>query len=131
VAEALYRPAAVLWDGITTWVLLEGYERDVEAQASVLAALGLAAAAPPDMSRFAVRSSLSPTDLLAHARRAAPGSFLAEVGVGVVHTASSWGRHDALAPSVARLQQRIKTAFDPTNRLNPGRLDSTSVGVTS
>src|SRR5688500_15159747 len=30
---ALYRPTSVLWDGTTTWVLLEGDERDVAAAA--------------------------------------------------------------------------------------------------
>ena len=31
----LHRPTAILWDGATTWVLLEGDERDVEAQVGV------------------------------------------------------------------------------------------------
>ena len=31
-SPALYRPTSVLWDGATTWVLLEGDERDVAAQ---------------------------------------------------------------------------------------------------
>ena len=38
-AARLYRPTSVLWDGTTTWVLLEGDERDVAAQ---VAGLGLA-----------------------------------------------------------------------------------------
>ena len=40
----LYRPTSVLWDGTTTWVLLEGDERDVEAQ---VAPLGLQPADGP------------------------------------------------------------------------------------
>ena len=35
----LHRPTAILWDGATTWVLLEGDERDVEAQVGSLALL--------------------------------------------------------------------------------------------
>ena len=34
VLGALYRPVSVLWDETTTWVLLEGDERDVEAEAA-------------------------------------------------------------------------------------------------
>ena len=32
-STALHRPAAVLWDGTTTWVLLDGHPDDVDAQA--------------------------------------------------------------------------------------------------
>jgi hypothetical protein len=47
LVERLYRPTSVLWDGTTTWVLLEGDRRDVEEQA---ASNGLTAAdAPVDL----------------------------------------------------------------------------------
>ena len=36
-ARRLYRPTSVLWDGTTTWVLLEGDERDVDDQVAPLA----------------------------------------------------------------------------------------------
>ena len=32
----LYRPTSVLWDGATTWVLLEGADGDVEEQSRLL-----------------------------------------------------------------------------------------------
>lgn len=111
--SGLYRPAAVLWDGTTTWVLLDGHPDDVRAEAQ--------------------RCSLSPTDgppaLPAHRWSLAPsaladlraddGPFVAEIGVGVVH-------HHRPAPNVepdpvvADLNRRVKAAFDPSGRLNPG-----------
>ena len=35
----LYRPASILWDGTTTWVLLEGHPADVAAQAALVPGL--------------------------------------------------------------------------------------------
>ena len=46
VAGLLYRPTSVLWDGTTTWVLLEGDEGDVDDQASRLALERRRAAGP-------------------------------------------------------------------------------------
>ena len=48
VLARLYRPTSVLWDGTTTWVLLEGDERDVDGpgrRGSALASRRRAAAA--------------------------------------------------------------------------------------
>ncbi|HET9612442.1 MAG TPA: FAD-binding protein [Acidimicrobiales bacterium] len=44
LVHRLHRPAAVLWDGVTTWVLLDGHPADVAAQARVT---GLAEAGGP------------------------------------------------------------------------------------
>jgi FAD/FMN-containing dehydrogenase len=128
LVRRLHRPASVLWDGTTTWVLLDGHPADVEAQAALT---GLAdAAGPPDLP--AHRWSLRPSALRSLAgpaggagRRAeaqAPGRFVAEIGVGVVHADAPRPPEPApVDPAVARLHRRIKTLFDPTGRLAPGR----------
>jgi FAD/FMN-containing dehydrogenase len=51
-----------------------------------------------------------------------PGTFLAELGVGVVHLADDRALPpDNPQPSTIDLNQRVKDSFDPTGRLNPGR----------
>jgi len=109
----LYRPTSVLWDGTTTWVLLEGDRRDVEGQADRHGlAVGELPPELPDGGRWSVR----PSDVGA---LVGTGGFVAEIGVGIVH-------HDAPAPvrpvepAVHDLHRRLKREFDPTGRLNPG-----------
>lgn len=111
---ALYRPASVLWDGTTTWVLLEGHRDDVEAEAN---ATGLRAGDGPPELPGGGRWSMRPADVSTLAGQ--PGRFVAEVGVGVVH-------HEAAAPpvvvdqAVRDLTRRLKHNFDPDGRMNPG-----------
>jgi|TARA_R110002110_G_scaffold104303_4_gene263059 FAD/FMN-containing dehydrogenase len=111
----LFRPTSVLWDGAATWVLLEGHEGDV---AEMAEAYGLdpidQAPALPSGGRW----SMAPSELES-LRVAQPGSFIAEIGVGVVHHTRP--RPSRQADSVlAQLHARIKGEFDLTGRLNPG-----------
>jgi glycolate oxidase FAD binding subunit len=115
----LHRPAAVLWDGTTTWVLLDGHPADVDAQARLT---GLSPApGPPELPPH--RWSLRPSALRSLAGGAdgdLPGGFVAEVGVGVVHRHVPQPPRPA-DPAVVALHRGIKARFDPTGRLSPGR----------
>jgi glycolate oxidase FAD binding subunit len=116
LAARLHRPAAVLWDGTTTWVLLDGHPDDVEAQAR-LAGLPDAPAGPPDLPPH--RWSLRPSELPDLAGGGAD-RFVAEVGVGVVHrSVPQPGR--PVDPAVVTLHRRLKAVYDPTGRFAPGR----------
>jgi glycolate oxidase FAD binding subunit len=108
----LHQPSSLLWDGTTTWVLLEGHEADVDAQADV-ARLDEVDGPPslPTGGRVSMRPS---------ALRALAGEFVAEIGVGIVHTSDPAPRCE-VEPGVAELNRRVKHGFDPTGRLNPGR----------
>ncbi len=107
----LYKPISVLWDGATVWALLEGHASDVTEQAT---AAGLQACSGPPPLPTGSRRVLAPADVANLA-----GTFIAELGVGVVHHADAWSPPlgDQRAAGLARA---IKHEFDPTGRLNPG-----------
>jgi len=119
----LYRPGAILWDGHTTWVLLEGHPDDVAAQAGIAAAAGLVETDGPPAIPAVGRLSVAPGELRSLGLE--PGTFVAEVGVGLVHLAGpvpAGLRPPAqLESPVLEIQRRLKALFDPTGRLNPGR----------
>jgi glycolate oxidase FAD binding subunit len=117
LARTLYRPASVLWDGTSTWVLLDGHPDDVASQARV-SGLADAPAGPPDLPPH--RWSLRPADLRSFAAEGGPGRFVAQVGVGVAH-ASATQPPRPVAAEVVALHRRIKHLFDPAGRLAPGR----------
>ena len=107
----LYRPTSVLWDGTTTWVLLEGDERDVDAAARNLALEPVGG--PPGLPTGG-RWSVPPSRL-----RDLTGPFVAEIGVGVVHHADP-APPPVVSGQVRELHRRLKHNFDPAGRLNPG-----------
>ncbi len=60
-----------------------------------------------------------PPSELESLRIAVPGSFVAEIGVGIVHHTRP--RPTSVPdPVQLDLHGRIKAEFDPTGRLNPG-----------
>lgn len=118
-ASALYRPSSVLWDGAQVWVLLEGHPADVDGQAAALGQGWEPVAAPP-VAPGPGRTSMDPAALVAWASGRHPGSFLAEVGVGVVHGPAPGPRPEPAA-AVRDIARRLKLRFDPSGRLNPGR----------
>jgi FAD/FMN-containing dehydrogenase len=114
----LYRPATILWDGVTAWVLLDGHPADVDAETAVA---GLAEVDPSTVPALPPhRWSLRPTELPGLPDRLGAGRFVAEVGVGVVH-AHEPPPPRPVDPAVADLNRRLKAVFDPTGRLAPGR----------
>jgi glycolate oxidase FAD binding subunit len=117
LVSRLHRPASTLWDGRTTWLLLDGHPADVEAQARLADVEPVSG--PPSLNALTHRWSLRPSEL-----RSLPsdghGPFVASIGVGVVHRQVPQPRPPADA-CVRELHRRLKEAFDPTGRLAPGR----------
>ncbi|MFM7044503.1 MAG: FAD-binding oxidoreductase [Ilumatobacteraceae bacterium] len=108
---SLYRPSSVLWDGATAWVLLEGHGDDVAEQAA-RNRLEPCAGSPPLPTGS--RRSVPPSALAALS-----GTFVAEMGVGIVHHAEPW-THPGRDERAARVADDLKRRFDPSGRLNPG-----------
>jgi FAD/FMN-containing dehydrogenase len=124
----LFRPAAVLWDGTTTWVHLEGYAADVADQLAVCRNAGLAeVAGPPPLPRH--RTTLTPAALrtavpalCARVAGAAAGSdaagsdaaaartgLLAEIATGVLHLDPELGGSGGMASLLAAMPSHRKT----------------------
>lgn len=119
VLATLHRPSSVLWDGRRTWVLLEGVSADVVSQRSALGS-GWAECDGPPRLPGAGRMSVAPGHVRVTTAHMASGTFVAEIGVGVIHTDEPVA---AVPPSdaVVALNAEVKRRFDPTGRLNPGR----------
>jgi glycolate oxidase FAD binding subunit len=119
IRDVILRPGAILWNGSTTYVLLEGHAVDVADQLHDLSHLGrfLESEGPPELPQH--RWSLAPSDLRT-LNRFDMGLFVASIGVGVVYAEKPQPRRD-VSDAVRQVSERLKTNFDPTARLNPGR----------
>ena len=114
--DRLFRPSTILWDGVSTWVLLEGHAADVAAERQALGAGWLEAEGPPPLPTGG-RRSVRPSEL----RDLQGSSFVAEVGIGTIHVGGEVPP-EAVDASTTELHRRVKHAFDPTGRMNPGRV---------
>jgi len=113
--DALLHPSAVLWDGASTWVHLEGHPGDVAAQAAVLSRIAATTGVDGPPTLPAHRWSLEPSAL-----RNLTGRFVASVGTGLVFRDEPQPPRPPDAASLG-VAARMKREFDPTGRLNPGR----------
>lgn len=119
VFDSLLHPSAVLTDGTDVWVELEGHGPDVDQQAQVLA--GLASFTDAEAPDFpAQRWSMRPSDAV-NFEPADGERFIATVGLGLVFTDSPAPQSE-VDPASAVIADRLKSNFDPTGRLNPGRM---------
>ena len=119
IRETLLRPAAILWNGTSTWVLLEGYLADIDAESIALDGCGsfTEVEGPPPLPLY--RWSVNP-EQLADLDRDRTGEFISVIGLGILHS-STVQPAAAVDPVVAQISARLKKLFDPTGRLNPGR----------
>jgi glycolate oxidase FAD binding subunit len=116
--DALHRPTSLLWDGQATWALIEGAAAAVDEQRRCVESLGAVEPTDGPPALPPLRWSCRPSDL-----RRAPeehGSFVAEIGVGILHVDVPPPTTEP-DPNVVTLHRRLKSRFDPTGRLNPGR----------
>jgi glycolate oxidase FAD binding subunit len=147
--QSLFRPATVAWDGRRSYVRLEGHPDDVASQergAGLVRDDGPAYPTGAHRGRISVRPGAL-ADLSARLADV-DCAWLAEGGVGTVHVATDhegelasaraaaestggWLLREAGAPGLdpfgrppanVALLSRIKEAFDPAGKLNPGRL---------
>jgi len=144
------RPATLAWDGTLTWVRLEGHPADVEADAA-RAGLDPGEPCSWPVGRHRGRASVPPGRVVELGRALSTLGgvrWVAEIGVGTVHVATDseaalgaarahahgcggWLLREAGAPGLdgfgvavpnQAVLTRVKTAFDPTGKLAPGRL---------
>jgi FAD binding domain len=125
VRGRLYRPAAVLWDGRTTWVCLEGHPADVADQAELT---GLPEVdGPPSLPPHQWSVPMADMHLTMSAMTA---PAVAEFGVGQIH-ASVPQPSRPVEQAVFGLHDSLALSFDPTRRLNPGRFPVLAASVPS
>lgn len=119
LVASLFRPSSILWDGTTAWMLLEGHPADVVNQARLLGSAAEETTGAPALPTGG-RVSMPPNDAANLGPDSFAGGFVAEIGVGVVHTVGTAPSAETASGATA-VTARLKAAFDPTGRLNPGR----------
>jgi len=119
VQDIVLRPSAVLWDGATTWVELEGYGVAVDAELDRLRTHADLVEVPGAPTLPAFRWSVSPAQVRTIGEQF-DEPWIASVGVGTVW-ASKPQPAEAADPVATALSARVKEQFDGGNRLNPGR----------
>ena len=160
LVAALPGAATNRWDGASTNVLLEGHQADLDAQMSTVGLEPMSeppGTAPPHGPHRG-RISVEPNRIseLADGLRGLDARWAAELGVGTVHIAADdpvalaaareaaqrsggWLLREAGAPDLdpfaasfpaAAVQQRLRTALDPTGKLSPGRVPATAPAST-
>jgi glycolate oxidase FAD binding subunit len=115
VADAVLRPGVILWNGMSTRVLVEGHAPDVTGAIDALGTLGTWNECDGPFDCPPHRWSLEPADL-----RSLDGTFVASVGVGTAWRDIEQPRCELPGP-VLEISRRLKSNFDPSGRLNPGR----------
>jgi glycolate oxidase FAD binding subunit len=148
VRRRCYQPACIAWDGRSTHVLLEGHPDDIESERRAGDLVAGDKPVWPDGPHRG-RISVPPARLrnLGEGLRRIEGlAWRAEVGVGTVHvaaetappvaaardaahTAGGWllreaGDGDGFGRALPNraVMARLKDAFDPADKLSPGRL---------
>lgn len=115
VADVVLRPGVILSNSATTRVLVEGHAPDVASAMEALRKLGTWKECDGPFDCPPHRWSLEPADL-----RSLEGVHVASIGVGTAWREVEQPRRNLPGP-VVEISRRLKSNFDPTGRLNPGR----------
>jgi FAD/FMN-containing dehydrogenase len=120
IRARLFQPSSVFWDGARVWILLEGYQADIEHEINTLQALGAVDSSSGPSLPSGGRLSVDPNEFADLAPEwTKRGKWIAEIGVGTVHTDWQTPRRTAATP----LERSIKHQLDPARRFSPGRLE--------
>lgn len=121
VMHHVRKPSSVLWTGRSLFVCVEGHPDDlVEVRLGLRSVIGhsVEECPAPNIEDHPYRWLCSPA--LAESIVAEfPGECVAEIGTGVIHHRRPAPETD-VATAIVEIEQRLLTAFDPSDRLNGG-----------